>query len=176
MCWWYLLRFSLVGDIVNNEHIIKDKFWMNLLYSFSNQITIYTMFINFCSWTGIWIFTLSWSIQRASLVAQRVKPAMWETWVQSLGWEDPLEKEMATHSSILAWRIPWTEESHDSITQQTGNLTSSSFPLSHFLCDKYILVIYFTYVILLTTFSLQRFISKIEKSSHIYPCISCHSL
>ena len=37
-------------------------------------------------------------------------PAMWETWVLSLGWEDLLEKEMATHSSILAWRIPWTEE------------------------------------------------------------------
>ena len=37
-------------------------------------------------------------------------PAMWETWVQSLGKEDPLEKEMATPSSILAWRIPWTEE------------------------------------------------------------------
>ena len=37
-------------------------------------------------------------------------PAMWETWVRSLGREDPLEKEMATHSSILAWRIPWTEE------------------------------------------------------------------
>ena len=37
-------------------------------------------------------------------------PAMWETWVQSLGWEDPLEEEMATHSSILAWEIPWTEE------------------------------------------------------------------
>ena len=37
-------------------------------------------------------------------------PAMLETWVQSLGWEDPLEKEMATHSSILAWKIPWTEE------------------------------------------------------------------
>ena len=35
---------------------------------------------------------------------------MWETWVQSLGWEDPLEKELATHSSILAWKIPWTEE------------------------------------------------------------------
>ena len=49
---------------------------------------------------------------RASLVGQRLKrlPAMWETWVQSLGQEDPLEKEMATHSSILAWRIPWTEE------------------------------------------------------------------
>ena len=38
-------------------------------------------------------------------------PAMQETWVQSLGWEDPLGKEMATHFSILAWRIPWTEES-----------------------------------------------------------------
>ena len=48
----------------------------------------------------------------ASLVAQRVKhlPAMRETRVQSLGWEDPLEKEMATHSSTLAWKIPWTEE------------------------------------------------------------------
>ena len=37
-------------------------------------------------------------------------PAMQETWIQSLGWEDPLEKGMATHSSILAWRIPWAEE------------------------------------------------------------------
>ena len=45
-----------------------------------------------------------------SLVAQLVKnpPVVWETWVQSLGWEDPLGKEKATHSSILAWRIPWT--------------------------------------------------------------------
>ena len=46
----------------------------------------------------------------ASLVAQLVKnpPAMWETWVRSLGWEDPLEMGTATQSSILAWRIPWT--------------------------------------------------------------------
>ena len=46
----------------------------------------------------------------ASLVAQLVKKksAMWETWVRSLGWEDPLEKEKAIHSGILAWRIPWT--------------------------------------------------------------------
>ena len=51
-------------------------------------------------------------INRDSLVAQRLKhlPAMWETWVLSLGREDPLEKEMATHSSILAWRIPRMEE------------------------------------------------------------------
>ena len=51
-------------------------------------------------------------LEWASLVAQMVKnlPAMQETWVQSLGQKDPLEKEMATHSSILAWKIPWMEE------------------------------------------------------------------
>ena len=49
---------------------------------------------------------------RTSLIAQTVKhlPIMWETWVQSRGREDPLEKAMATHSSTLAWKIPWTEE------------------------------------------------------------------
>ena len=54
------------------------------------------------------MYTVLW----AALVAQMVKnpPAIWETWVQSLGWEDPLEESMATHSSILAWRSPWTEE------------------------------------------------------------------
>ena len=65
-----------------------------------------------------WHFTSSVSLQpafggsKASLVAQTVKrlPAVQETWVQSLGCEDPLEKEMATHSSTLAWKIPWTEE------------------------------------------------------------------
>ena len=48
----------------------------------------------------------------ASLVAQTVKnlPVVLETWVRSLGWEDPLEEGMAAHSSIPAWRIPWTEE------------------------------------------------------------------
>ena len=53
-------------------------------------------------------FDITWS----SLVAQTVKnpPAMQETRVSSLGWEHPLDKGMATHSSILAWRIPWTEE------------------------------------------------------------------
>ena len=54
-------------------------------------------------------------------MAQRIKrlPAMRETRVRSLGWEDPLEKEMATHSRILAWRIPWTEE--PSGLQSTGS-------------------------------------------------------
>ena len=57
---------------------------------------------------GLWLWIL-W----VSRVARLVKnlPAMWETLVQSLGWEDPLEKEMAIYSSILAWKIPWTVES-----------------------------------------------------------------
>ena len=56
-------------------------------------------------------------------MAQRLKrlPPMQETRVQSLGWEDPLEKEMATHSSVLAWRIPWSEEL--SRPQSTGSQT-----------------------------------------------------
>ena len=72
-----------------------------------------------------WLFSLTWGSKNflltihhgflyfwASLVAQRLKhlPGMLETQVRSLGWEDPLEKEMATHSSTLAWRIPWREE------------------------------------------------------------------
>ena len=69
--------------------------------------------------TAVAVYSLSLSFMYgfiyllvASLVAQRVKrlPAMRETWVQSLGWEDPLQKEMATHSSTLAWKIPWTEK------------------------------------------------------------------
>ena len=52
------------------------------------------------------------SVLPASLEAQMVKclPALWETWVRSLGQEDPLEKKMTTHSSALAWKIPWMEE------------------------------------------------------------------
>ena len=52
------------------------------------------------------------AVMGASLVAQTVRhlPTMQETWVQSLGWEDPLEKETATQSNILAWKIPWMEE------------------------------------------------------------------
>ena len=63
-------------------------------------------------WSGfcLFVFTQGRAIPRASLVAQLVKNplAMREMWVRSLGWEDPLEKGKATHSSILAWRIPWT--------------------------------------------------------------------
>ena len=65
-------------------------------------------------------------------MVQRLKhlPAMWETWVRSLGREDPLEKEMATHSSILAWRIPWMEELGG--PQSTGCKESDTTERLHF--------------------------------------------
>ena len=93
-----------------------------------------------------WIFFQSWTVwtwahsntrepsELHGLVAQRLKhlPAMWETWVRSLGWEDPLEKEMATHSSILAWRIPWTEEPgglQSTGSQRVGHAWATSLTL-----------------------------------------------
>ena len=68
----------------------------------------------------------------ASLVAQRLKhlPLMWETWVRSLGWEDPLEKEMATHSSVLVWRIPWMGATVHGVAKSWTRL--SDFTSFHF--------------------------------------------
>ena len=74
-------------------------------------IFLLTILIPACASSNL-AFCMMYSEYRASLAAQLVKnlPALQETWVQSLGGEDPLEKEMGTHSSILAWKIPWMEE------------------------------------------------------------------
>ena len=84
---------------------------------------------------------------RASLVVQRLKrlPAMWETWVRSLGQEDPLEKETATHSSILAWRIPWTEELDG--LQSTGSKESDMTERLHFHFLTYISICHVVLVV-----------------------------
>ena len=73
------------------------------------MVLVYITGLNFTYFFFNFYFILEY---RSSLVTQRVKnlPAMQETQVRSLGWEGLLEKAMATHSSILAWRIPWTEE------------------------------------------------------------------
>ena len=70
------------------------------------SVHIYTSLLRF----GKVIEKAQYPWYRASLVAQLVKnlPAMQEAWIRSLGWEDPLEKEKATHCSILTWRMPWT--------------------------------------------------------------------
>ena len=76
--------------------------------NYTKTLTVVILVIKF---TGD-IYFLKFFVVGASLVAQRLKrlPPMRETWVRSLGWEDPLEKEMVTYSSNHAWRIPWTEE------------------------------------------------------------------
>ena len=77
---------------------------MPIKCEFISELSVSLIFVS--------VFVPYHPVLRTSLVAQMVKhlPTMQETRVQSLGWEDPLEKEMATHSSILAWRIPQTKE------------------------------------------------------------------
>ena len=86
---------------------------MSCLYILEiNPLSVVSFAIIFSHSEGCLFTLLIVSLGRASLVAQTVKnlSAMQETWVRSLGWEDPLEKEMAAHSGILAWKIPWTTE------------------------------------------------------------------
>ena len=77
-------------------------------------------------------FTATLHLNEASLVAQMVRNllAVQETWVWSLGWEDPLEKGMTTHSSILAWEMPWTEEPEG--LQSTGSQRVGHSCVTHF--------------------------------------------
>ena len=98
------------------NEVVHYIFWflVSLLYFVIFPLLVLTLFIC-CYFSSIWIrltelFSLVFSKIWSSLVAHLVKnlPAIRETSVQSLGWEDPLEKEKATHSSILAWRIPRT--------------------------------------------------------------------
>ena len=71
-------------------------------------------------------------------MAQLVKnlPAMWETWVPSLGWEDPLEKGTATHSSFLAWRIPWTWACKESDTTESLSLSWCIYTMEYYSAIK----------------------------------------
>ena len=91
-----------------------------LLPIFKWIIQIFVVVVCMFHLSGYWVVEVSCIFcvlrpfdRSSSLVAQRLKhlPAMRDTWVRSLGQEDPLENEMTTHSSILAWRIPWVEES-----------------------------------------------------------------
>ena len=100
------LQKQVVGWIIPKVIICQQKLCRYLFFGWLVAYFLYFIF-EFC-FCFISFFFLCY--YRASLVAQMVKnlPAMQETWVRSLGWEDPLGKGDATHSSILAWRIPWT--------------------------------------------------------------------
>ena len=99
---WLVYSKCLISVCWMNERVSKSPwFFFSLIFPpLSHTPCMHPLH---ASLVGEWAF----------VVAQTVKhlPAMLETWVQSPGWEDPLEKEMATHSSILAWKIPWMEES-----------------------------------------------------------------
>ena len=75
---------------------------------------------------------------QASLLDQRVKrlPAMQETQIRSLDWKDPLEKEIATHSSIVAWKIPWTEERGRLQSMGSQRTRLSDFTSTEVVCDR----------------------------------------
>ena len=108
-CGWPVLPAPLVKEIVFSPLYIFASFTKVRCPKVHGFISGLSILFHWSVFLSLWQYH---TVLRASLVAQRLKrlPAMWETWVQSLGREDPLEKEMATHSSILAWRIPWTEE------------------------------------------------------------------
>ena len=106
-----------------------------------------------------------------SLVAQMVKrlPAMWKTWVQFLGWEDPLEKEMAIHSSTLAWKIPWTEEPdrlQSMGSQGRTRLSDFTFTFFHFV---WVLVDFIFQEIGLIHLSYQNYRNKVLHNIAYYP-------
>ena len=109
--WLKQLSTHTTIAVAGKGHNLNDHFW-----------TISRLFLGL----HVWFLACGYGSVGASLVAQRLKhlPAMWETWVQSLGQEDPMEKEMATHSNILAWRIPWTEEPGDQIARVRCDLAT----------------------------------------------------
>ena len=114
-------------------------------------------------------FQYSW----ASLVAQwlvKNPPAMWETWIRSLGWEDPLEKGKATHTSTLAWKIPWTLSESDMTERLSLSLLHCRqilYPLSH-LMEAYKSLIML--IILPNVYKYTRFFFKLK--AHGYPSCS----
>ena len=113
-------------------------FWLVKHFQFIKNFISFNIFLFLSFIYFLMIIPIDW----ASPVAQLVKnlPAMQETWVRSLGWKDLLEKGKATHSSILAWRIPWTVESMESqrVRHVWATFTHFIFPLTDrsFLWNK----------------------------------------
>ena len=108
--WWFL---HIISKSESDNYLLSNYSWtfkLQLwLFKTNKQTkTVTNKYVKYVLQNTVLRLTEMW----AFLVAQRLKhlPAMRETQVWSLGWKDPLEKEMATHSSILAWKIPWTEE------------------------------------------------------------------
>ena len=134
----FFIVFLLCGEFLLSSGILDLLFVCPVLFLLTSEQGCHSdslfsfLFIYFlfkCGWFIVWYqfllysevtqlctyihsFLVHFRLFGTSLVAQTVKrlSTMWETWVRALGWEDPLEKEMAIHSSTIAWNIPWTEE------------------------------------------------------------------
>ena len=132
----YVLPFSPISSLLPHHSlaISSETFSPTPFFFLINFIVIWLIHnVNFCC-TVRW-FCYTYTYIRTSLVAQMVKrlPTMWEIQIRSLGWEDPLEKEMATHSSTLVWKISWTEERwrlQSMGSQRVGHDWASSLSLS----------------------------------------------
>ena len=152
-----LWHFNLkTGDTTNIKKISKGILWSGEVYESPQH-----------KYPGL---TLK---NQASLVAQLVKknlPAMQETWIQSLGWEDPLEKGKATHYSILAWRIPWTVLSIGSqrIGHDWATVTLKNRRLSTFLLCFSKILLRFT-----ENISSMPLMNNLLKAHTTFPCRNC---
>ena len=142
-----LKTFEILIGVALNLKIILGKvdiFTILLLPTHENRILLHSMYFNkvlsyffhtvYRYILDVFLGILYFFLNQDFMVAQRLKclPAMRETWVWSLGREDLLEKKMATHSSILAWRIPWTEEPgglQSTGSQSRTRLNDFTFPL-----------------------------------------------
>ena len=120
-------------NMILSERSLSQKLIQTKVMAFScflkkkgNYTSHCDLFLMNSYWSPV--FASFSSVYGASLLAQMVKnlSAMWKTWFRYLGWDDPLEKGMATHSSILAWRIPWTEMPHG-VTKSQTRLSDLSF-------------------------------------------------
>ena len=151
MCFFYILLLSLPCPEVNT---VLQLF----TYYHATSYIFPIIFLYFYLY-----FKYTYTFSRTSLVAQMVKrlSTMWETWIPSLGWEDPLEKEMAIHSSTIAWKIPWTEEpgrlqsmglqrvGHDWATSPSPLHIFKQYAVLICLCLNFIKIVsYYTYFLI----------------------------
>ena len=137
--YWVVEQGDMVSYSFCKSRIIKSLKWERRAWRIMPLLeteAIISQYLKFCffvkmqfkCWVLREVLLLLWRAYLISLlyslrIGLKCLPGMWETQVQSLGWEDPLEKEIATHSSTLAWRIPWREETKDQATRVSpGNL------------------------------------------------------
>ena len=113
--WWTIVQGVAESDMTEHTNTEKAVEKLRICDRMDSLTLVTTVLHNplFARFLQYMIYISPYfSLLRTSLLAQMVKrlSPMWETWVRSLGQEDPLEKEMAIHSSTIAWKIPWTEE------------------------------------------------------------------